>query len=125
MKQSGLSRSKEIEFKVAKTLFIMIAVFTASMLPHIGSNLIFYNDPSLDTNHPETFNQTSYQRMRSFYYVSNLILLYNSLWNFFIYQQRDSSFRNSLKVLRRRVFGKKKVLEPSPNRSMATLDLKL
>ena len=118
MKESGLTRSKEVEFRVAKTLFIMISVFTGSTIPHIASSFIFYYDATMNMNDPEAFDLRKYRHLKSFRYVASIVLMYNSLWNFFIYQQRDGSFRNSLKVLRRRVFGKRKISEPSPNRTV-------
>ena len=102
MKASNITRSIRAETKIAKTLFTMVSVFTISVLPSAMLNLWEFVDPSIDVIALENFSP-KYDTFKRFRYIAFLVLFYNSLWNFFIYQRRDRDFRKSLKILKKRV----------------------
>ena len=102
MKASNITRSIRAETKIAKTLFTMVSVFTISVLPSAMLNLWEFVDPSIDVIALENFSP-KYDTFKRFRYIAFLVLFYNSLWNFFIYQRRDRDFRKSLEMLKKRV----------------------
>ena len=89
----------------AKTIFIMVFVFTMSFLPfnihqfiyHINSQrYASYRFAKINNNFSNNFyNATIFDKA----YVFSVFLLYNNFWNFFIYQLRDADFRNYSKSL--------------------------
>ena len=103
MKANSISRSTQVEVRVAKTLFIMVSIFTSSMLPFLISSFWQLLDPSLNTADLKNFSHSKYRAFKGFSHVANVVLFYNSLWNFFIYQHRDRDFKRSLKLLKKRV----------------------
>ena len=96
-----MSRSTRTEVRVAKTLLIMISAFTSTILLMIVSNLLLIFDTS-DIKH---FNQSNYGSFKGFSHIANVVLFYNSFWNFFIYQSRDRDFKKSLKRMKAGIFG--------------------
>ena len=105
MKSNNVSRSTRTEVRVAKTLLIMISAFTSTILLMIVSNLLLIFDPSLDTSDIKHFNQSNYGSFKGFSHIANVVLFYNSFWNFFIYQSRDRDFKKSLKRMKAGIFG--------------------
>ena len=103
MKASNISRSTRTEVRVAKTLFIMVSIFTSSILPFIISNLWQLVDPSLNYADLKQFSHSNYKAFKGFSHIAYVALFYNSLWNFFIYQRRDPDFKKSLEKLKKRV----------------------
>ena len=108
MKSNNVSRSTRTEVRVAKTLLIMISAFTSTILLMIVSNLLLIFDPSLDTSDIKHFNQHNYGSFKGFSHIANVVLFYNSFWNFFIYQSRDRDFKKSLKRVKAEIFGSNK-----------------
>ena len=103
MKASSVSRSALVEVRVAKTLFVMVSIFTSSMLPFLISSFRQLLDPSLNAADLKNFSHSNYKAFKGFSHAANVVLFYNSLWNFFIYQRRDRDFKKSLRLLKRRV----------------------
>ena len=102
MKENNTRRSARIEVRIAKTLFIMVIVFLLSMLPTTSMVLWGLLDPSaIDTE-----NFKKHKLYRQFYHISTVVVLYNSFWNYFIYQTSDKEFKKSLMKLKKRVMEK-------------------
>lgn len=97
--------SVNLEARLAKTLSIMVGVFTLCILP-VGTVLIseFFLEGILLEN-PKTFHMPTAVTVMSIEAASAFILMSNSLWNFFIYNARSQEFRACLKQLIRRVRG--------------------
>ena len=105
MKSNDVSRSTRTEVRVAKTLLIMISAFTSTIVLMIISNMLFIFDPSLHTADLKHFSQSNYSLLKGFPHAANVVLFYNSFWNFFIYQSRDQDFKKSLKRMKAGLFG--------------------
>ena len=103
MKASNISRSTRTEVRVAKTLFIMVSIFTSSYLPGIISNLLVLVDPSLNYADLKQFSYSKYKFFKGFFHIAFVVVFYNSFWNFFIYQRNDRDFKKSLEMLKKRV----------------------
>lgn len=86
------------EDKLAKTLAIMVGFFTASLLPPITCFLVL-SAPGLRSNEPKKLNQSAFIAYTTLEYISILLFLCNSLWNFFIYNARSKTFRSAYKQL--------------------------
>ena len=73
------------------------------MLPNTLSNLWDLVNPSIDITEFVNFSHSIYYSYKGIDHITFLVLFYNSLWNFFIYQRRDRDFRKSLEMLKKRV----------------------
>ena len=114
----NFTRTTRLETRVsaaAKTLSVMVLTFTISFLPfnilifvyNITYNrYIIYNGVQIEdkNNHDTSFD---------YVYILCVILLYNNFWNFFIYQLRDSEFRNYSKSTLYAIISNKKASKKS------------
>lgn len=114
----NLTRTTRLETRVsaaAKTLFIMVLTFTISFLPF--NVMIFMYNTSYERyiiyNGAQIENKNDHDTSFDYIYILCVILLYNNFWNFFIYQVRDSEFRNYSKSTLCAIRSKKKVSKKS------------
>ncbi|XP_018667121.3 uncharacterized protein LOC104265620 isoform X1 [Ciona intestinalis] len=85
------------ETRLARTLGIMVMVFTLSLVPILISLLLPFFMKDVYVMYPEQFNQSTFSALNSFEFVAVLILVCNSMWNFFIYSGRNADFRTATK----------------------------
>jgi len=89
------AKQDKVVAKAAKTLLLMLMVYTISYLPYVAYQFYFITYGGYPE--PPGFNR----RLLNFYggkesllqLIFNVIYVYNNLWNFFIYQVRDQTFR--------------------------------
>lgn len=87
---------------VYKTLFLMLAAFTMSLLPTLVG-MFAQADPQVHEKNPDMFDPDLSAHLSSFELCSAIILTCNSLWNFFIYSAREKEFRKMASSKFRRV----------------------
>ena len=108
-------RSSNLETRVtsaAKTLSIMVLVFTISFLPFNLFQLThhyFNNYYTLVRGNFGVVSKVSSGNMFEKQYIFCIFMLYNNFWNFFIYQIRDPTFRKYTKSLLFRTKSERKV----------------
>ena len=98
---STRSKNEEIERKLAATLQLMVGVFTFNTLPLW---LTFFGQlfiPSLMIQRPETLNPMAVSIFITVKAIAVLLLLGNSLCNFFIYNNRSEEFQKTFKQILR------------------------
>ena len=82
--------------RAAKTIFILVLVYTMSVLPFNVSQLVHLSKNYRQVEGVELWEEKSGNK-ESYQYVVCVIFLYNSFWNFFIYQFRDPVFKRYMK----------------------------
>ncbi|XP_039261707.2 uncharacterized protein LOC120337872 [Styela clava] len=98
-KRSSLSshqNAANLEKRMARTLGLMVSVFSISVLPAtmciavglVPETVFYWTDP-------QRLNVTNANIYMSFSYISIIILTANSLWNCFIYSLRNLEFRKA------------------------------
>nr|XP_018669442.1 cannabinoid receptor 1-like [Ciona intestinalis] len=87
------------EFKLAKTLIIMVSVFSLSLSPTICSLVGGLLARGIYYHRPGSLVPSAASVYVSFEFVSVVILLANSSWNFFIYNARNESFKTATRQL--------------------------
>nr|XP_018672920.2 uncharacterized protein LOC100185762 isoform X2 [Ciona intestinalis] len=85
--------SSRTEIRMARTLGIMVGVFTLSLLPVICVILASLFLVQIYPQRILTFKSYDFSIHTSFEFFSAVILVCNSLWNFFIYNGRNDDFR--------------------------------
>ncbi|CAK8681192.1 unnamed protein product [Clavelina lepadiformis] len=99
-------KTQSIETRLARTLGLMVGVFTLSIVPValvILSSLfvgtIYFSQPRrVDVQGALVYN--------TFEFISIIILSCNSLWNFFIYNGRNLEFRKEVRAVKKSLFDK-------------------
>ena len=99
MTKAALKKRHKVERRLASTLRLMVGVFTFNTLPVFITHIISLTMPGLNPAVPTEFDQTRNSVFRIVLGVAGLLLMGNSLCNFFIYSVRNREFRDSLKVL--------------------------
>ena len=90
-------KAEEVEKKLASTLRLMVGVFTFNTLPLWITLLCYFFVPNSRIEFPETLNTKVVSIFITVQAVSALLLLGNSLCNFFIYNSRSEEFRKTFK----------------------------
>jgi len=90
------SKVKSVEYRLARTLSIMVGVFTLSILPAILVIIPSLFVSSIYYSNPRTFDMQGAIVYNAFEFASFIILACNSLWNFFIYHGQDREFRKAV-----------------------------
>lgn len=85
--------NKTIEFQLAKTLSVMIVIFSMCFLPLLISIVVQSVIGGINALQLDNFDQNRFAAINSFEYASSLLVMSNSLWNFFIYNVRNREFR--------------------------------
>ncbi|CAK8681193.1 unnamed protein product [Clavelina lepadiformis] len=99
-------KTQSIETRLARTLGLMVGVFTLSIVPvavitvtSLFVGTIYFSQPRrVDVQGALVYN--------TFEFIGIIILSCNSLWNFFIYNGRNLEFRQELTSLREAIFEK-------------------
>nr|CAB3262686.1 uncharacterized protein LOC100181847 [Phallusia mammillata] len=90
-------RNENLEARLAKTLTIMVGVFTACLLPSIVVLAASFSGlPKTQFSQPRQLDLTSALVFASSEFVAVVILVSNSLWNVFIYNTRNKDFRGEV-----------------------------
>ena len=105
MKENNIRRSIRTEVRIAKTLLIMVSVFTVSVLPTAVMTIRAHLYPSTDVTDMKSY-RNMYKFLLLVYHICTVVLFYNSFWNYFIYQRRDKDFKKSFEKLKKRVLRK-------------------
>ena len=92
-------KTESIEFRLARTLSIMVGVFTLSILPIFLVILPSLFVSSIYYTQPRRFDLQSAIVYGAFEFAAIIILSCNSLWNFFIYNARNLEFRKAVKAM--------------------------
>ena len=85
--------------RVTKTVSVMVTVFTLSIAPMQLMLLYASATPEVRYEALRTFDMNAYRLYISCYYVAAAVLMYNSFWNFFIYQRFDDTFKKGFEKL--------------------------
>nr|XP_026694245.1 uncharacterized protein LOC113475036 [Ciona intestinalis] len=88
-----------LEVRLARTLVIMVGMFSISLLPIVTIICCQMFLPSIHNTSPRDFNVDDATASNTAEFFGTLVLVCNSLWNFFIYSYRDNRFKKALKVL--------------------------
>ena len=99
MTEAALKKRQRVERRLASTLRLMVGVFTLNTVPFLIIIILPFAMPSLVPAVHTNFNQSLNLAVRTVRGVAMLLLVGNSLCNFFIYGVRNREFRNSLKLL--------------------------
>ncbi|XP_026690908.2 uncharacterized protein LOC113474367 [Ciona intestinalis] len=94
---SRRQNNKSREQKLNKVLLLMVGGFSASLLPVFVSILAAEMASGIAYSRPESLSLSSALAFTSFELVASIILMLNSLWNFFIYSARNEDFRKEAK----------------------------
>ena len=103
MKENAIRSSIRVEIKIAKTLFTMVSVFLLSVLPSAIVQLWEISDSSACTTDLKNFSVNKHDTYKKVSHAGIVVLFYNSLWNYFIYQKRDGDFKKSLMKVKKRL----------------------
>jgi len=107
------------ERKVYKTLFFMLSAFTLSLAPTIIA-LFALGDTRILEHQADVYDPDLAASWSSFELFAVLMLMCNSLWNFFIYSYQDTRFRlmanRKYKTLWKSCFSRKNYHLKSPNK---------
>lgn len=95
-----------IEVRLAKTLGIMVGVFSACVIPTLAILIVPMFTPGLRFNHPCELNLKAALIFTSIEYCVIFLLMSNSLWNYFIYSARNKGFRTAASGLYKPLFSK-------------------
>jgi len=99
MKNLNAIKRTAVEKKAGKTLAIMVAAFSFSITPLCIFAAIADSLSMINIHDMENFDVKTATNLKNAVFLSNLLLLYNSFWNFFIYQFRDELFRKRIKEI--------------------------
>jgi len=114
LKSADHKKTCALEMRLARTLGIMVGVFTLCLLPvAIALTLPFFL-PGVSNFDPENLNPQKSSAILILEVIVIIVLTTNSLWNFFIYNGRDKRFRESMKEL------VSKFKKPQPKRRATT-----
>lgn len=96
-------KTDSIEVRLARTLSIMVGVFTLSLLPAAVVILASLFTPAVYLSNPSGFNLENVVVYNTFEFATIIILVCNSLWNFFIYNARNFEFRKAVRIMYQKV----------------------
>ena len=99
MTEAALKKRQRVDRRLASTLRLMVGVFTLNTLPLLITLILPFAMPGLIPTVPTQFDQDFNSVWRTVQGVAMLLLVGNSLCNFFIYSVRNGEFRDSLKLL--------------------------
>lgn len=91
----SVTSQPNVEVRLARTLGIMVGVYTATLLPAGVTLISSFLLSDIYYNRPENLQQVSATTYVSIEFVSTVILMTNSLWNCIIYSTRHSDFRKA------------------------------
>ena len=99
MTEAALKKRQKIERRLASTLRLMVGVFTFNTLPLLVTLVVPFIIPGLVPTILAEFDPRLTSVWSTVQGVAILLLLGNSLCNFFIYSVRNREFRRALKSL--------------------------
>lgn len=93
------TKDKDNDYRLAVTLMIIVGVFTICCLPAVIISITFLQFKALEDD---------YQPYRGYVFnsidvVAGIVLMSNSLWNYFIYSGRNEDFRRASRLLRQKI----------------------
>ena len=92
-------KTNHLEMRLARTLVIMVGVFTLCLFPVVLGLLIPEFLLGISVFDPKNLNPKKLSSFQTLEVVLIIVLTSNSLWNFFIYCGRDKRFREATKEL--------------------------
>ena len=96
-KKSKTQKSpRNIEIKLAKTLMKMVAAFSLMTLPLIVVTIATISTPDLNKYKPRTLNFQTFFAFYSLEFVGYVCLTCATIWNFLIYNVKNTKFRNNV-----------------------------
>ena len=99
MTKAALKKRQRVERRLASTLQLMVGVFTFNTLPFLITLILRFAMPGLTATVPTESDKPRFSVLKTIQGVAMLLLVGNSLCNFFIYSVRNREFRDSLKLL--------------------------
>ena len=106
MTSNGRGASQRVpgqESRLARTLLLMVAAFTASLFPAAAMVVVGMFTPGTTLYRPREFQPAVASRIYAGEFFSYLCLVTNTAWSFFIYNARNRRFRKAVRRLRRDV----------------------
>nr|XP_039254740.1 uncharacterized protein LOC120331682 [Styela clava] len=97
----GTSNLHNMEARLARTLASMVGIFTLCLLPTAIILIVPFFLSNIYPHLPDMFDPSANKIVMSFEFVAILILMTNSLWNCFIYNARNTDFKNTTKEMYR------------------------
>lgn len=86
-----------VETRLAKTLALMVGIFSACVVPVILVTVLVHFVPNVTFTRPSELNTNAAMIYNSVEYCASVILLTNSLWNCVVYSLRNDEFRTRVK----------------------------
>ncbi|XP_039271312.2 uncharacterized protein LOC120345819 [Styela clava] len=102
LNRSMLRRNSDngIENRLRQILGLMVSVFISCVFPTFLLTIMAIFFGNILHRNPNKFNSEAATIYQSVQYCAILLLLSNSLWNFFIYNSRGEDFRKAVKSLK-------------------------
>lgn len=95
-----VSQNSQTEKRMTRTLSLMVGVFSCCIIPVLIATLLSHFFENIFPYYPRRMDPHAAMIYNSFEYFTAIVLLSNSLWNFFIYSARAADFRQALKGLK-------------------------
>ena len=97
--RSNTTSVSSVELRLAKTLLLMVGAFTISILPLFILFIVDMFTPFNGLRVPRTFDFVYFAKYIVIEQVCMILLLLNTMWNFFIYSARNPQFRKAFIVM--------------------------
>lgn len=104
--QANLEYERNLEKRLARTLTLMVSVFTLSVLMPICCTIAGLVNTSANWSDPANLNMTAANAYTTSEYISIILLSTNSIWNFFIYNWRNKGFREAVRCMLQKISNK-------------------
>ena len=96
--QVAQRKRQKVETRLARTLQLMVAVFTLNTLPLVILLVSSFFLPSTRPSLPHQFDLIHGNMFIILEFIAVMLLFGNSLWNFLIYSYRNRDFRTAVKT---------------------------
>lgn len=94
---STKKNKSSIEFRLARTLALMVGVFSLCVIPSVIILIMPFVYLQVTFTNTSVLDITAAKHFSSAQYCIVILLMSNSLWNFFIYSGRDKNFLQAAK----------------------------
>ena len=91
------------ELTLARTLGIMVGSFTMSLLPAAVMIAVGSLTPGVNIREPRSLDPAAFSRVYAGEFFAYVCFMFNTVWNFFIYNARNAQFRAASRRLRKRL----------------------
>ena len=93
------SSQSSVEIRLAKTLLLMVGTFTLSILPAALMYAVGASVLNLNLTDPKNIDMSLFRGYLIAEYISFICLMFNTMWNFFIYNARNRAFKKAFRKM--------------------------